>query len=75
MYLFHAHDWRKWRDRVLASVPAALEGAKAAAGSEMVDHRFLSADRSVQQTVFANGATVTVDFAAGTAKVAAPQRP
>jgi hypothetical protein len=36
----------------------------------MVDHRFLSADRSVQQTVFANGATVTVDFAAGTAKVA-----
>ena len=38
-------------------------------GTEMVDHRFLSADRSVQQTVFANGATVTVDFAAGTAKV------
>ena len=69
MYLFHAHDWRKWRDRVLASVPAALAGAKAAAGTEMVDHRFLSADRSVQQTLFANGAKVTVDFAAGTAKV------
>ena len=30
MYLFHAHDWKKWRARVLASVPAALEGAKAA---------------------------------------------
>jgi hypothetical protein len=30
--------------------------------SEMTDHRFLTPDRSVQQTTFANGATVTVNF-------------
>ncbi len=28
----------------------------------MTDHRFLRRDRSVQQTVFANGVTVTVNF-------------
>jgi hypothetical protein len=28
----------------------------------MTDHRFLTADRNVQQTVFANGVIVTVNF-------------
>jgi hypothetical protein len=28
----------------------------------MTDHRFLRPDRSVQQTVFANGQVVTVNF-------------
>ena len=28
----------------------------------MLDHRILSADRSVQQTVFANGISVVVNF-------------
>ena len=28
----------------------------------MTDHRFLTADRTVQQTPFANGVTVTVNF-------------
>jgi hypothetical protein len=28
----------------------------------MTDHRFLTPDRSVQQTVFAGGVTVTVNF-------------
>ena len=30
--------------------------------SEMTDHRFLTPDRSVQQTAFANGTTITVNF-------------
>ena len=29
---------------------------------EMTDHRILTEDRAVQQTVFANGVTVTVNF-------------
>jgi hypothetical protein len=29
---------------------------------EMTDHRFLTKDRSVQQTVFPNGVTITVNF-------------
>jgi hypothetical protein len=28
----------------------------------MTDHRFLTADRNVQQTAFANGVTITVNF-------------
>jgi hypothetical protein len=28
----------------------------------MTDHRFLTRDRAVQQTAFANGVTVTVNF-------------
>jgi hypothetical protein len=28
----------------------------------MTDHRFLTTDRDVQQTTFANGVTVTVNF-------------
>ena len=30
--------------------------------AEMTDHRFLTPDRNVQQTVFANGLTITVNF-------------
>jgi len=30
--------------------------------SEMTDHRFLSPERDVQQTRFANGTTITVNF-------------
>ena len=30
----------------------------------MTDHRVLTADRNVQQTVFANGVTITVNFGA-----------
>jgi hypothetical protein len=30
--------------------------------AEMTDHRFLTPDRSVQQTRFANGVVVTVNF-------------
>jgi hypothetical protein len=29
---------------------------------EMVDHKFLTKDRNVQQTRFANGITITVNF-------------
>ena len=32
------------------------------AGSEMLAHRFLTPDRQVQQTEFANGWRVTVNF-------------
>ena len=28
----------------------------------MTDHRFLTPDRAVQQTAFANGVTITVNF-------------
>jgi len=36
--------------------------ARAVGYAEMTDHRFLTPDRSVQQTKFSNGVTVTVNF-------------
>ena len=30
--------------------------------AEMTDHRYLTPDRNVQQTVYANGVTITVNF-------------
>jgi len=62
MYLFRAGEWPKWRARMLASLKTSLAGAEASAGSEMTGHAFLSPDRTVQRTRFANGAEVTVNF-------------
>lgn len=63
MYLMNTDRWPELKGRVLESLKTAVPVALQTAGVEMVDHRYLSADRTVQQTVFANGVTVTVDFA------------
>ena len=64
MYMFKAHEWGKWKDRVVASYKVAEPVSRMTGYSEMTDHRFLTADRSVQRTRFANGVTVTVNFGA-----------
>ena len=50
------------RDRFVQSYRNTCPVARATGYSEMTDHRFLTADRCVQQTAFANGVTVTVNF-------------
>ncbi len=69
MYLMHSYRWPNLKDRVLESMKTACPASLATAGAEMTDHRFLSADRSVQQTVFSNGVKVTVDFARDTVRI------
>ena len=69
MYLMHFYRWPQLKDRVLESMKTACPAALATAGAQMTDHRFLSADRSVQQTVFSNGVKVTVDFARDTVRI------
>jgi hypothetical protein len=49
--------------RILQSYRAVCGVLEKIAGSEMLDHRFLTPDRQVQQTRFANGWRVTVNFA------------
>ena len=63
MYLMHTVQWPTLRERVLESMKTACPAACVTACAEMTDHRFLSADRSVQQSVFSNGVRITVDFA------------
>jgi len=62
MFMFNRRIWRKYRDRFAESYRKISPVARATGYSEMIDHQFLTADRSVQQTRFANGVTVTVNF-------------
>ena len=60
--MFERSLWAKFKDRFLTSYRNTCEVARAAGYAEMTEHRFLTPDRDVQQTVFANGVAVTVNF-------------
>ena len=62
MFMFNRREWERDHERFARSYHTATPVAHATFYSEMTDHRFLSADRLVQQTHFANGTTVTVNF-------------
>jgi len=62
MFMFTKTYWQENKDRFLQSYRNVCAVAREVGYSEMTEHRFLTRDRSVQQTVFANGITVTVNF-------------
>ena len=62
MFMFNRDVWRQYKERFVGSYSHVSPVARAVGYSEMTDHRFLTPDRSVQQTTFANGTTVTVNF-------------
>jgi len=62
MYLFDLKQWNEKKAQFAASYKVAAPVARATGYHEMTDHRVLTADRCVQQSVFANGVTVTVNF-------------
>jgi len=62
MFMFRRPYWEEHKDRFVKSYQTVCPVARATACSEMTDHRFLTPDRAVQQTVFAGGVTVTVNF-------------
>jgi hypothetical protein len=62
MYMFTMRDWRENKQAFVASYQVAQPVSRATGYSEMVDHLVLSPDRSVQQSRFANGVAVTVNF-------------
>ena len=62
MFMFNRELWQQERERFVRSYRTTCPVARAVACAEMTDHRFLDATRDVQQTVFANGVTVTVNF-------------
>ena len=64
MYMVTRKLWAEQKDRFIASYKTATPVARATGYSEMTDHRILTPDRAVQQTAFANGTTVTVNFGA-----------
>lgn len=62
MFLFDAKIWEKNRERFAQSYRNIAPVARATGYSEMLSHEWLTADHAVQQTRFANGVTVTVNF-------------
>ena len=62
MYVVTPDNWPQFRERVFASYRVAEPASRLTATSEMTGHRLLTADRTVQQTAFANGVRVTVNF-------------
>jgi Glycosyl hydrolases related to GH101 family, GH129 len=62
MFMFNRALWQENQSRFVQSYRNTCPLVRRVGYSEMTDHRFLAPDRSVQQTAFANGATVTVNF-------------
>jgi len=62
MFMFDPTIWKEHRDRFVQSYKAATPVARATGYVEMLSHRWLTADHSVQETRFANGVKVTVNF-------------
>jgi hypothetical protein len=62
MFMFTRGFWDENKDRFARSYKDVCAVARAVGYAEMTDHRFLTGDRSVQQTHFGNGVIVTVNF-------------
>ena len=62
MFMFDHDLWEKNKDRFVQSYKNIAPTVRAVGYSEMTVHRFLTPDRSVQQSTFANGTAVTVNF-------------
>jgi hypothetical protein len=63
MFMFDTAGWQCKRERFAASYHHTCPIVRQVGYAEMTDHRFLTSDRSVQRTEFANGVTITCDFA------------
>jgi len=62
MFMFRKNFWDDNKERFARSYRNICSVARMVGYSEMTDHRFVTADRAVQQTKFANGAAVLVNF-------------
>ena len=62
MYIFNNRQWAEDRERFVRSYRMTSPIARATGYSEMTSHRILSADRTVQESAFADGTVVTVNF-------------
>ena len=62
MYILENRRWAEDKEKFVHSYQMTSPVARATGYSEMTDHRVLSADRTVQESRFSNGAVVTVNF-------------
>ncbi|MFZ2148239.1 MAG: glycoside hydrolase [Sedimentisphaerales bacterium] len=62
MFMFNRQVFNQNKERFAQSYKDVCPVARAVGYAEMTDHRFLTSDRNVQKTSFANGTTITVNF-------------
>ncbi|MDO5582237.1 MAG: glycoside hydrolase, partial [Planctomycetia bacterium] len=62
MYLFDKETFAKIQDQLAESIKTAVPAAKLTGSVPMIDYRWLTPDRKVQQSRFANGVRATVNF-------------
>lgn len=62
MFMFTRQMWQQNKDRFVKSYKTICPTVRKVGYYEMTNHRFLTPDRDVQQTEFANGIKVTVNF-------------
>lgn len=62
MFMFDRKLWAENKDRFAQSYRTICSQVRELGYAEMTDHRFLTADRTVQQTAFSSGHIVTVNF-------------
>jgi len=62
MFMFNRQLFNQNKERFVQSYKDVCPVVRAVGYAEMTDHRFLTPDRNVQQTRFANGNTITVNF-------------
>lgn len=62
LYSFKVKDWERLKPQILASYARTKKLLRRTAAQEMTHFRYLTPDRTVQQTEFADGTTVTVNF-------------
>ncbi len=62
MFMFNRKLWAEQRDRFVKSYRTVAPVARAAGYAEMLSHRWLTADHSVQEARFVGGVDVTVNF-------------
>ena len=65
MYMFSRSLWQQNKGRFVRSYRDTSAHVRQIGYEEMTDHRFLTPDRSVQQTRFGNGTVITVNFGTG----------
>ena len=62
MFLYNEKQWPLLRDRVAKTGKIVVPIARSVGFCEMTGHVFLTPDRTVQRTSFANGVEITVNF-------------
>ncbi|KAH0806772.1 Carbohydrate binding domain-containing protein [Histomonas meleagridis] len=62
MFLINYTNWENYKERYVKSYQTAEPVSRLTGYEEMIDHKYITKDRTVQQTTFANNFRVTVNF-------------